>query len=240
MVCFHYYSFTFYASWGLQFYSQNSWFSDIIFEHRNNFLSNTGRWTGSRDFFRLFRSKKFDSEIVSGVFLKFFFLLSLDRWYIIRALVFFRWFSCLLCSVFFCYPVSWCCVTSSPTTAQREFGFRLFFSINFSFCHIFSPRFSRSPMTENEKSYFKSPSFVFRGFKRVRQALPKIDTPFIRRGEKMLAMTRRYFCASSRWVDGKASRSGFYGVYEISSARLDIRFFRLLEIFRQRKLDGSV
>lgn len=240
MVCFHYYSFTFYASWGLQFYSQNSWFSDIIFEHRNNFLSNTGRWTGSRDFFRLFRSKKFDSEIVSGVFLKFFFSFSPS---IGDTSSEFSSFSDDL-AVF-------CARSSSATRSLDVVSHHLlqlhsgnlvfvFFSINFPFCHIFSPRFSRSPMTENEKSYFKSPSFVFRGFKRVRQALPEIDTPFIRRGEKMLAMTRRYFCASSRWVDGKASRSGFYGVYEISSARLDIRFFRLLEIFRQRKLDGSV
>ena len=38
--------FFYFFSGGLQFYSQNSWFSDIIFEHNNNFLPNTGRWTG--------------------------------------------------------------------------------------------------------------------------------------------------------------------------------------------------
>lgn len=155
MVCFHYYSFTFYASWGLQFYSQNSWFSDIIFEHRNNFLSNTGRWTGSRDFFRVFRSKKFDSEIVSRVFLKFL-SPSIDD---------------TSSDSFFDDLAVFCARSSSATRSldvvshhllQLHSG-NLVFNKLFFLSYFFLLRFSRSPMTENEESYFKSPSFVFRG-----------------------------------------------------------------------------
>lgn len=35
--------YVFFMCGGLRFYGQNSWFSDIIFEHHNNFLSNSGR-----------------------------------------------------------------------------------------------------------------------------------------------------------------------------------------------------
>lgn len=103
------------------------------------------------------------------------------------------------------------------------------------FNKLFSPCFSvifllyfalpqqfQSPMTENEKSNFKSSSFSFKFFPAV-ETLLEIDIPFVfrlkesewerewRRKAKK-AMTRRYFSCKLTMSWRKTSRSGFYNV----------------------------
>lgn len=132
MVCFHYYSFTFFLwAGGLCFYGQNSWFSDIIFEHHNNFLSNIGRrWACSTGtifamffFAFLLIVKSFVFWCSKKVFKRSDISSRLLLHVLLESFLLFWWFSCLLVSA----PAR-DIVSHHPTIAQREFS--SFYSFN--------------------------------------------------------------------------------------------------------------
>lgn len=108
---------------GLCFYSPNSWFSDIIFEHHNNFLSNTGAMNkhqkGKLLYFSMFSvfvdvQLDFDSKMFLFLLIFLKFLGNKKEflewwWYIILVRRLFlnlsRWFSCLSMLKILCHII---------------------------------------------------------------------------------------------------------------------------------------